>query len=195
MSRYLQKTAVGILLLLGLSGGLTGTQAQIAGNQFGGFATDPNAPINIEADSLDVDDRSKTAVFNGNVLATQGDFQMRSQALQVFYAGQAGGGTQQAATADPGAGAQLSRLRASGGVKISSAKDQRATADWAIFEVQKQQITIGGNVVVSQGLNVMRGDKLVVDLKTGRSRFETPGKGKKPGRVRGVFHPKRKPGG
>ena len=52
-------------------------------------------------------------------------------------------------------------------------------------------MTIGGNVVLTQGENVIKGDRLVIDLKTGRSRFEhtgDPATGKRP-RVKGLFMP------
>ena len=38
------------------------------------FKTDPNAPINIEADQLEINDTAKVAIFRGNVRADQGGF-------------------------------------------------------------------------------------------------------------------------
>ena len=38
--------------------------------------------------------------------------------------------------------------------------------------MKSNTVTLLGNVVVSQGQNVMRGDRLVVDLTTGVSRVE-----------------------
>jgi lipopolysaccharide export system protein LptA len=46
-------------------------------------------------------------------------------------------------------------------------------------------ITVNGNVVLSQGANVITGAKLVVNLATGRARVDqAPGK-----QIRGVFSP------
>ena len=52
-------------------------------------------------------------------------------------------------------------------------KDQTATGDKGLFDMKANTVTLEGNVVVSQGQNVMRGDRLVVDLTTGVSRVES----------------------
>ena len=57
---------------------------------FGSFKSDPNAPIEIEADTLDVLDASKKAVFTGNVWAKQGEMVVRTVELTAFYTGQSG---------------------------------------------------------------------------------------------------------
>jgi lipopolysaccharide export system protein LptA len=49
----------------------------------------------------------------------------------------------------------------------------------------KQTITMTGNVILSQGPNVITGDRLVVDLATGKARVEQSAG--KP--IRGVFTP------
>ena len=51
-------------------------------------------------------------------------------------------------------------------------------------------VTVGGNVVLTQGQNVLKGDRLVIDLKTGESRFENPGNTPTGGRIRALFMPK-----
>ena len=61
--------------------------------------------------------------------------------------------------------------------------------DW--FEAtEADTITIAGNVVVTQGRSVARGDRMTVKVKTGQVNLESSVKGRgKPGRVRGVFYP------
>jgi hypothetical protein len=49
---------------------------------------------------------------------------------------------------------------------------------------------VGGNVVLTQGENVLKGERLVIDLKTGESRFENPGSTASGGRIRALFMPK-----
>jgi lipopolysaccharide export system protein LptA len=51
-------------------------------------------------------------------------------------------------------------------------------------------VTVGGNVVLTQGKNVLKGDRLVIDLKTGESRFENSGNTAAGGRIRALFMPK-----
>jgi lipopolysaccharide export system protein LptA len=44
-----------------------------------------------------------------------------------------------------------------------------------------------------QGQNVLKGDRLVIDLKTGESRFENTGNTAAGGRIRALFMPKDAP--
>jgi len=110
----------------------------------------------------------------------QGDTTMRCKTLVVFYEQQnkdgqqaqaAAGKTMPAAKPGPGGSSQISKLEASGGVTVVQ-KDQTATGDRALFDMKSNIVTLLGNVLVSQGPNVMRGEKLVVDLTTGVSRVD-----------------------
>ena len=51
-------------------------------------------------------------------------------------------------------------------------ENMTATGDRAIFDMAKNLVTLAGNVVLTQGDNVVRGDRLVVDLTTKRGRVE-----------------------
>ena len=92
-------------------------------------------------------------------------------------------------------GTQISKIEARGEVVITSDQDQTTTSDWALYDVPAQLVTVGGNVVLMQGKNVLKGDRLVIDLKTGESRFENRGNTAAGGRIRALFMPKEaKPG-
>ena len=150
---------------------------QEIGRKFGGFSHSSNAPINIEADQLVVNDLKKSAVFSGDVKAVQEGFVLRSRVLEVYYSGspQAGGG---------GASGKVRRLIAKGKVFINTKDKQSATSEWANFDVLKQIITLGDTVVLTQGENIIRGGQLRIDLKTRQSRFvNKPKKGRQKGRV------------
>lgn len=139
------------------------------------FRTDPNAPIEIEADVLDVDDKARTATFRGDVVAVQGDFRIRTVELVATYTGQAGAQLMQQ-PADPNAkapAAQLQRVQARRKVVVTSKDDQSATGDWADFDVKANTVVLGGDVTLTQGRNVVRGPRLVIDMTTGLSRMET----------------------
>lgn len=155
--------------------------AQSVDKGFAAFAANSDEPIDIESDQLDVDDAAKLAVFSGNVKAVQGAMTMHSKLLRVKYSGGEG---------SLGSGSQITNIKAEGKVLIVTGKDQNATSDWADFDVSSQVVVIGGNVVLSQGENVIKGDRLVINLKTGQSRFENTGDPKKRKRVRGLFMPK-----
>jgi lipopolysaccharide export system protein LptA len=86
---------------------------------------------------------------------------------------------------------QISKLEATGEVVITSDKDETSTSDWAIYNLPSESVTIGGNVVLTQKETVLKGDRLVIDLKTGESRFENTGTAATGGRrIRALFMPK-----
>ena len=165
------------------------------------YSANSDKPIDIVADVLEVDDQKKIAVFKGNVSATQGDFNLRAKELQVTYEEQKKDKTKSEQTASsglvPGGGADITQIDAKGKVLVRTKENQTSTSDWAIFDVKKQLVTIGGNVVLSQGPNTIKGSRLVIDLKSGLSRFET-GDGVAGGeetkqRLRAIFTPKSRP--
>lgn len=151
-------------------------------NALEGFAKNRNAPIKIDANSLEVRDKDKAAVFSGNVVVTQGDTTLRCRELVVFYDGKsvsassALGGEAQAdaggATSGPISRSAIRRLEINGGVVVTT-KEQTATGDQGIFETAANTITLTGKpVVLTSGPNVIRGQRLTVDLTSGTSRFE-----------------------
>jgi lipopolysaccharide export system protein LptA len=148
--------------------------AAIEGNVFGSFKTDPNAPIDIEADTLDIYDASRQAVFHGNVKSQQGDFIVRTVEMTAFYSGQGGLGL--ASGGEDAAGrSQLTRVEAREQVLIKSKDGQTATGDWAIFDVRANNVLMGDHVIVSRGKDVAQGPRLKIDLTSGMYRFEVEG--------------------
>lgn len=144
-----------------------------AGIAFGAtFKTDPNAPFDIDAARLDVDDDAKRAVFRGDVRAVQGDFVLKAAELTATYAGSAAfGGNDAEAAKQPAA--QLRHIRARRKVEVTSMDGQKATGDWADFDPRANTASLGGNVVLVQGDNVVRGTSLVIDMNTGESVIKT----------------------
>jgi len=162
---------------------------------FQGFSGGSNQPVHIEANTLEIHDKDSYAVFSGNVVVQQGDSTMRSREMKVHYEGSLREG-QKATTEKPApdqqtvrndASQRIRRIEAIGGVIITN-KDQKATGDFGVFDMRTNTATITGNVVLSQGPNVMRGERLVVDLKTGHSKLEAGSKGGAQ-RVQGLFVP------
>lgn len=86
---------------------------------------------------------------------------------------------------------RITKIEATGDVVISSEKNETTSSDWVVYDLPLQLVTIGGNVLLTQNENVLKGDRLVVDLKTGESRFENLGDGSAGGgRIRALFMPK-----
>jgi lipopolysaccharide export system protein LptA len=153
-------------------------------NAVQGFSRNRNQPINIEASTLEVHDKTKLATFRGKVHVKQGDTELRCNALVVHYEEDRGGGTSGSQSALPASEGQRIRLLEANGNVVVTQKDQIATGDAGVFDMRKNLITLRGNVVVSQGRNVVRGDRLIVDMTTAVSRIESDR-----GRVQGLFQP------
>jgi lipopolysaccharide export system protein LptA len=187
-------------VLLVVSGGALHAQGSKGPpNALQGFSQNRDQPVQIEAATLEVRDKAKEATFSGNVHVKQGDTALRCQSLVVFYEGGAIGG--QAATgstpkqaiakqtlppaAAPGADQRIKRLEARGGVVVTQ-KDHTASGELGVFDMATNTVTLTGNVVMTQGKNVLRGERLVVNLDSGVSRVES-GNGR--GRVQGLFQP------
>lgn len=206
------------LLAAGAQNNPAPDQGSTMPNALQGFARNRNEPVKIDASRLEVHDKDKLAIFSGNVYVQQGDTNMRCPELKVYYEGEVKGapknssapssGEAKPATAPAAAPAaapatapaaakasttennvqqRIKRLEALGGVIVVS-KDQKATGDRADFDIKSNTVTLIGNVVVTQGPNVMKGDKLIVDLTTSRARMEA-GTKTSPGRVQGLFVP------
>ncbi len=162
---------------IAVTGSVANVYSQGSIESFTGFKRDTDAPINIEADTLDVNDKSKIAVFRGDVRAHQGTFLLRSKELRITYKGDNGGSSM---------GSEITRIEAKEKVLITSVGEQSASSEWANFDVASNTIEIGGNVILTQGKNVLKCGTMFIDLNTGRSRCNT-----RDGRVRGIFNPKK----
>ena len=195
-SRSLAAAAFALALIA--SGGAL-AQGAMSGvpNAMQGFSQNRDQPIQIEAASLEMRDKKKEATFAGNVKVVQGDTTMTSKSLVVFYdsgpapatpapaapAAPKGSksGPMQSATPGPGGSSSIRRLEARGSVVVTQ-KDQVVTGDTAIFDTRANLITMAGGVVLTQCKNVLKGDRLKVDMTTGVSRVESDG-----GKVQGMF--------
>jgi lipopolysaccharide export system protein LptA len=170
-------------------------------NALQGFSQNRDKPLKITSASLEVRDKEKIATFSGDVHLVQGDTTLRSKTLIVFYDDEADGKSdasksdaQKPAKPPAVAGAdaapisqQIRRVEAKGGVLVTQ-KDQTATGESGIFDMQANTVTLLGNVVISQGQNVVRGDRLTVDLNSGVSRVEC-GKTQGQCRVQALIQP------
>ncbi|MGY2902142.1 LptA/OstA family protein [Bradyrhizobium sp. URHC0002] len=200
MMQFLSRSFADAALALALiASGDALAQGAMSGvpNAMQGFSQNRDQPIQIEAASLEMRDKKKEATFSGNVKVVQGDTTMTSKSLVVFYdsgpapatpapaapAAPKGSksGPMQSATPGPGGSSSIRRLEARGSVVVTQ-KDQVVTGDTAIFDTRANLITMAGGVVLTQCKNVLKGDRLKVDMTTGVSRVESDG-----GKVQGMF--------
>ncbi len=137
---------------------------------------DAKEPINIDAAKLDYFDKEQKLVYSGNVVATQGQSKLKASVLVLFL-------TPKEASDQPGApssSSELRRMEATGPVTVVS-KDQIGTGDSGVYEKSENKVYLIGNVTLTQGPNVTKGDKLIYDLTT-RQAVVT-------GRVKSMFIP------
>ncbi|MFZ3580759.1 lipopolysaccharide transport periplasmic protein LptA [Loktanella sp. DJP18] len=129
----------------------------------GGVNADPDAPVEVTADSLNVDQDTGSAVFTGNVVIGQGDLRLSAPEVRVTYG------------ADTG---DITRLQASGGVTFATATEA-AEAQEADYDLAGGQLTLTGEVLLTQGQSALSADSMVLDLTSGTAQMS--------GRVRTVF--------
>jgi lipopolysaccharide export system protein LptA len=190
-------TCTAAFALAVIAAGDAGAQSAVQGvpNAMQGFSQNRDQPIQIESATLEMRDKKKEATFSGNVKVVQGDTTMTSKTLVVFYdstpapaatppansKAAAKSAPIQSATPGPGGSSSIRRLEARGSVVVTQ-KDQVVTGETAVFDTKTNLVTMLGGVVLTQGKNVLRGDRLMVDMTTGVSRVESDS-----GRVQGLF--------
>jgi lipopolysaccharide export system protein LptA len=129
----------------------------------GGITTNPNAPVEVAADSLSVDQDTGTAIFEGNVVIGQGDLRIGASRAQVVY---------------DGANGNIASFAASGGVTFATATEA-AEAQNANYDLINGKLILTGEVILTQGPSALSADRMTIDVKTGNAQME--------GRVRTVF--------
>jgi lipopolysaccharide export system protein LptA len=183
-------------LLLSASAAAQGPHSAPGGLLPGAQGQDQNQPVQIDAKSLEVRDKSKTAIFSGDVKVVQGDTTMTCNKLVVFYGQEIGlaGGSRPVAASGATTGAvpdaqNIRRIEARGSVTVVS-RDQTASGDLGVYDLPKKTITLSGNVVVTQGKNVIHGERVIVNTVTGDAHVEAA-PGARQGRVRALIIPQR----
>lgn len=167
------------LVALGAAATLCVTVAAIqpAIGQGGGSALkghDTNAPIDVAADRIEVQDRADRAIFSGNVQVRQGNMNLAASRITVAYAN--------------AGGIEVERVEASGGVTLRS-PSETARGQFAIYDTGRRLVTMIGGVTLTRGDSNVRGGRLVIDLTSGRAVMDGGASGSpgQTGRVTGRF--------
>lgn len=138
---------------------------------------DPRAPTDITADYSEVIQSQCLSTWSGAVEALQGKTRIRAEKI-VVHSRKAGDGC-----------GDMDRLEAEGQVYFVT-PERTVRADSATYVFSDETVTLVGNVIVVQGKSVVRGDRLVINTKTGQAQMSSNTTGRnKAGRVRGVFYP------
>jgi lipopolysaccharide export system protein LptA len=177
----MMRTAV-VLSVLGLAVGFSApAMAQLSGTS--------NAPIDVTGDQLEAQPQQCLAIYRGNVEALQGTSRLRTDVLNLYAKPDAA--PHPAATAggvSTKCGA-LERMEAHGSVYYVT-PGEVVKGDDAVYLADAKTITVTGDVVVSQGKNVVVGNRLVINTDTEHATMESNAKGAgAPNRVRSVLYP------
>ncbi len=145
---------------------------------------DKNHPIEITADSLEVLQNERIAIFKGSVDASQGEILLKADMLKVHYSSSNKDDSQ-----------SVSKILAEGNVFFST-NSETAKSNKGEYNVDLGLITLTGSVKLTQGKNILRGTMLKIDLKTGKNTMIGESKPisetTKDGRVKGLFVPNKR---
>ena len=132
------------------------------------------APIQVDADRAEAQDRADRAIFAGNVVVTQDSLTLRTARLTIAY--QSAGGI------------DINRIDASGGVTVTS-PSETARGSFATYDLDSGLITMVGDVRLERSGSSLSGGRLVIDLNTGRATMDggLRGVNQQGGRVTGRF--------
>jgi lipopolysaccharide export system protein LptA len=122
-------------------------------------------PVNIDAGKLDYYDKEQKLVYTGNVVAVQGESRLLTPTLVIFLMPKEAGSESSTPSSTNN---QVRRMEASGPVTLSQ-KDQVGTGDSGVYIKAENKVYLYGNVTLTQGPNVTKGDKLVYDLSTSQA--------------------------
>ena len=173
---------------------LTGIMFAVAGLLAAGpaaaqLATSSDAPWDVTADELEVTQSTCVSIWKGSAEALQNTTRLRADVLRAYFVpkAKAPGSAAAAPGAAKSACGDLLRMEAEGSVYYVT-PDQRVHSRAAVYNAGDDTVVMTGDVVAVQGQNVLQGDRMVFNNKTGQGQMLGGGKGGK-NRPRGVFYP------
>ena len=127
-------------------------------------------PITIKSNELSADNKGKTALFTGKVVAKQGDVTIFCEKMTVYYGAVQG---------------DVDKIEADGNVRIVQ-ENRTGFAAHAVYESREGKVTLtGGAPKVMQGTDTVSGEVITYFIDDDRSTVTG-------GRVEATIHPKSK---
>jgi lipopolysaccharide export system protein LptA len=143
-------------------------------------------PIEIVSDRMEAFNEKKLVIFSGNAVATQGDKEIKSDRLLLYYKKETGKKEKGGAKEIEGTG-DLEKIEAKGNVIVTQ-KTRVATGEEAVYLQDSGQIIMTGNATLRDGKNLIKGDKVIVFVNEDRGVVESDPKK----RVKAVIYPQEK---
>ena len=139
-----------------------------------------SAPLEFSADALEYRQNKSAVILTGNVRVSQGEVIIMSDLIELHQM------TDKSGVSDA---SELAKIKAFGNVVVER-PSEKATSDNGSYDLQSETITLSGNVTLRQRDNILRGDRLDINLRTGISRIHgTNTNGEN--RVKGVLNPQK----
>lgn len=126
---------------------------------------DSNAPIDVSANAIELQDQQRRAVFSGRAVFRQATMTLNADRVTIAYTGQITDGSPQA-----------TRVDATGDVVLTR-PDQTARSRFAVYDINRRVVTMVGGVRLTQGANTLNGGRLSINLDTGRATIDGSGVG------------------
>ena len=149
------------------------------------FEEDSNEPIEITADTLEWMENDRIAIARGDADAVQGRYRLYADELTAYLS---------EPDSDPDAGEEsgragkIRRIDADGNVRFVT-PEEVVTGAVGTYDVERRLVHLEGGVVMTQGENIVRGDRLDMDLDTGVSTVSAVESSESGGRVSALFVP------
>ncbi len=107
--------------------------------------------LTIDSDTLDVNQVSSHAIFQGNVVVNFNDMQLRTDLIEVFYIRDA-----------KGRNSKIDKILIPGKLKaIKLCMDEVVIANKALYEVEHSKLTLTGDVILSKDGNIIKTSQAV----------------------------------
>ena len=126
-------------------------------NELMSFDTNINAPLKVNAEKMFIDKMALEGGLSGSVSINQGPLNFKADQMEFTFTNN---------TSMP----IIKNLYASNGVVISN-QDMTATGNNATYSVSNNEIILLGNVTVKNNFTTLKGNKLLIDLKSGAINF------------------------
>lgn len=136
----------------------------VTGAQSGAPVDATRQPVQYGADSGEY--TADGFALRGRAEVTQGTNRLRADAIRGYTTN-----------------GELTRVEATGNVYFVT-PDQSMRGSRAVYTLNDGQVLVTGDVILTQGQNVLTGGRLVYNVRTETARIESAGT-----RVRGVFYP------
>jgi len=116
------------------------------------LSTDKDKPLDLEADSAEIDEGKGMSVYIGNVIATQGSMRLESDRLVIFHTG-----------------SKAERLEAEGKparfqqLADDSPEPVKARARRLEYRLDSEELILTGDALVLQGKDTFKSDRITYD--------------------------------